>query len=134
MPGITGLFMLFVFSYVFWRYIKWRLFTEKQADTNNYNQEVVGEASYLKNLKSIAANGTNKGRITGLTAVLTPEPDNKYDSNAVRVDINGLQVGYLPAPTAKKHIKANKGTINCPAVIFGGEKDKPNYGVWLAYP
>ena len=27
---------------------------------------------------------------------LVPEPENKYDSNAVRVEIGGLHVGYLP--------------------------------------
>jgi hypothetical protein len=30
------------------------------------------------------------------TAVLIPEPENPYDSKAMRVEVGGLHVGYLP--------------------------------------
>lgn len=31
-----------------------------------------------------------------LPAQLIPEPDNKYDPNAIRVDVGGIAVGYIP--------------------------------------
>ena len=31
-----------------------------------------------------------------LSAELIPEPDNKYDPNAIRVDVGGITIGYVP--------------------------------------
>lgn len=32
----------------------------------------------------------------GLPAELVPEPDNKYDPNAIRVEVGGFLIGYIP--------------------------------------
>lgn len=96
--------------------------------------EPVGEASYQSNLRKLK-------RVTPLTAELQPEPRNKHDKNAVRVVVRKgwrtLLVGYLPRGLAKKYqpqiIAANKAgqTVELPARLYGGTRDKPHLGIWL---
>lgn len=133
MQGIIGIIILGIFSYLFWLFIKKTLFRTSPAAQYIYDQEVVGEASYQENLRTIVGNTKDEVHIHGLNAQLTHEPDNAYDRNAVKVEINGLLVGYLPRQAAKKHVNAGKGALQCPALIAGGGKEKPNFGVWLAY-
>lgn len=74
-------------------------------------------------------------------ASLIREPTNKHDPNAVKVVIDGKQVGYLPRAEAKiytavfKKLKLPADTIlNIPARIYGGyNPKKPDYGVWLDF-
>lgn len=132
MNGIIGIFFLTLFFYLFWKYIKARILP-KPSPTHSYTQEVVGEASYIDNLRKIVGTSGKEVRLEGLTATLVHEPDNQHDSNAVAIKINGMVVGYLPRAAAKKHIATIKDTITCPAIIIGGGKDRPNYGVWLSY-
>ncbi|MDE2100821.1 MAG: HIRAN domain-containing protein [Patescibacteria group bacterium] len=70
------------------------------------NVEVKGESHYLDTLNWLAANIVD---LDAITAALIPEPDNKYDKNAVRVDIflNGrnYKVGYLAAEEARPYSK-----------------------------
>jgi hypothetical protein len=69
--------------------------------------------------------------------VLVVESSNPYDRNAVRVDINGLQVGYLPRDDAKafrerlarEHLTAT--SYPCEAMIVGGWEGG-HFGVRLA--
>lgn len=65
-----------------------------------YDFDIVGEASYQENLEQIAGPKTEAGHEHECMAVLIPEPDNRYDRNAVRVDINSLTVGYIPKEIA----------------------------------
>lgn len=56
-----------------------------------YSVDVVGESNYVDNIRKIA-----RGRTESFAnATLVLEPDNRYDKNAVRVDISGLTVGYI---------------------------------------
>ena len=56
-----------------------------------YNVDVVGESNYVDNIRKIARGKTES--FSNATLVL--EPSNRYDKNAVRVDISGLTVGYI---------------------------------------
>jgi hypothetical protein len=66
-----------------------------------FNQEVVGESRYFRELRKLAGATSTGERET--TAVLVPEPDNKYDPNAIRVSIEGHMVGYLPREVAESY-------------------------------
>lgn len=62
------------------------------------------------------------------------EPTNKYDKNAVKVEINGLLVGYLPKGEALK-LKGVRVNKTVPALINGGwrnDDSEGSYGVKLA--
>lgn len=98
------------------------------------DQEIVGEASYQKNIRKIR-------RLNPLMVELQPERRNKHDKNAVRVVVRKgwryLVVGYLSRSAAQRWqpriIAANKAgqTVELPARLFGGTKQKPNYGIWI---
>lgn len=99
--------------------------------------EVKGESHYIKWLSKLTSSLKSEGNKAFGWAVLVPEPENKYDSNAVAVYINGGQVGYVPSETAKQIIghllnaKANHRAVYCTrATLYTG----PNggIGVWLS--
>lgn len=59
--------------------------------------EVSGEAYYRDGIGKIFRSlGRVEGGVTMQTAYLLPEPNNKYDRNAVRVVVLGEQVGHVP--------------------------------------
>jgi hypothetical protein len=57
------------------------------------------------------------------TAVLIPEPENPYDSKAMRVEVGGLHVGYLPRGSSVP-------PQSVPVLKWGA--DPPH--VWIAVP
>jgi rubrerythrin len=57
--------------------------------------EVVGESRYQGALWQIVGGFRHDPVRHAVNAVLLPEPDNRYDSNAVRVLVEGQLVGYL---------------------------------------
>lgn len=72
--------------------------------------EVSGEAYYRDGIGKIFRNlGRPEGGVTMQTAWLIPEPDNKYDPNAVRVVIMGEQVGHVPQEVSASITKACRG-------------------------
>ena len=103
---------------------------------------VVGESHYQRALH-LAASGRAAGdgfdRHIGVTAVLVPEPTNKWDRNAVRVDVvmgmQSLKVGYLSMDLAAEYqpelLKlARQGVLGtCDARIAGGGAKM--YGIYL---
>jgi len=54
---------------------------------------VAGESHYQDALRAISGQGEIRH---DTEARLIPEPDNPHDANAVRVEIDGAKVGYLP--------------------------------------
>lgn len=57
---------------------------------------VVGEAHYQANIEAVAGGRTELGPSTQyVTAMLVAEPTNRYDRDAVRVEVGGLCVGYI---------------------------------------
>jgi len=55
---------------------------------------VHGESFYQANIRRVAA--------VGKAVNLVPEPANPYDRNAVRVDVDGLTIGYIPRDQAER--------------------------------
>lgn len=99
-----------------------------------YIYNIVGEQAYQNNLKKIAGPKEEESKFFECQAKVSSDPFNQYDKNAVKVEINGLLVGYLSRGDAAK--LAGK-VINkiVPAVIDGGWKDADStgsYGVKLA--
>ncbi|AXQ21833.1 hypothetical protein BEN71_07045 [Acinetobacter wuhouensis] len=110
--------------------------TSINPNLNNisYAYNIVGEQSYQNNLKKIAGPKEEESKFFECYAKVSSEPFNQYDKNAVKVEINGLIVGYLSKGEA---VKLAGKVINktVPAVIDGGWKDEESagsYGVKLA--
>ena len=100
----------------------------------SYAYNIVGEQSYQNNLKKIAGPKEEESKFFECYAKVSSDPFNQYDKNAVKVEINGLLVGYLSkSEAAKLSSKVVNKTV--PAVIDGGWKDEEStgsYGVKLA--
>ncbi|XHS78567.1 HIRAN domain-containing protein [Burkholderiaceae bacterium UC74_6] len=106
---------------------------------SNYSLEVVGEASYQKNIVAIAGPRGEQSAQIFVDAAVVREDANPHDSLAVRVDIGGSVVGYLSRASARRWRKTvDHQRVSCPAVIRGGwdrgNDDRGNYGVWLQPP
>lgn len=101
-----------------------------------YQYDIVGEQSYQDNLKKIAGKKQVVSKEFETQARVVSEPNNKFDKNAIQVQINGLTVGYIPKKDAaiiSKQVKLVDRMI--PAVIVGGWKDhesEGSFGVKLA--
>ena len=98
---------------------------------SNYNTMAI-EVS--KELKKIAGPKEEESKFFECYAKVSSEPFNQYDKNAVKVEINGLLVGYLSKSEAAK-LAGKVVNKNVPAVIDGGWKDEEStgsYGVKLA--
>lgn len=109
-------------------------------DDGAFEGDVVGESHYQENLSSIAG-GSDEGAEYECVADLIPEPSNPHDNKAIRVDINGLTVGYIPADeTAEFHALMRGMRARCPALIVGGwergVRGRGHFGVRLdiGYP
>jgi hypothetical protein len=107
----------------------------------SYSVEVVGESAHQSALEAIAGGRTRDSARKHVDAVLILEDDNKYDPNAVRVEVAGKTVGYLSredAPAYRAHLAAlgqPKARGACHARIVGGWDrgvgDQGSYGVYL---
>jgi hypothetical protein len=112
-------------------------------DGGNRGLGVVGESHYQKALRMLA-----EGKVIGddfeqhlpALALLVPEPDNKWDHHAVRVDLikdgRAYKVGYIPGARAGEYqpellfLKRAGFAGTCRAYITGGGRDR-HYGVYL---
>lgn len=100
----------------------------------SYIYNIVGEQSYQNNLKKIAGPKEEESKFFECYAKVSSEPFNQYDKNAIKVEINGLLVGYLSRGEAAK-LAGKVVNKTVPAVIDGGWKDEEStgsYGVKLA--
>lgn len=62
-----------------------------------FSQQVAGESHYEKALQRLAGRGTGEREVI---ALLERDPRNRYDANAIKVLIDGNQVGFLPREDA----------------------------------
>ena len=99
---------------------------------------VVGESQYQDAIKDVVKDLLRDGDRYETTAVLTGEPNNPHDANAIAVYLEGGgMVGYLPRDEALAYqpllqrLAKQKKVAACRALIFGGTKDKPSWGVFL---
>ncbi|GAA5210514.1 HIRAN domain-containing protein [Microbacterium kyungheense] len=94
--------------------------------------EVSGEAYYRDGIGKIFRSlGRPEGGVTMQTAWLIPEPDNKYDPNAVRVVVMGEQVGHVPQEVSASVMRACRGVgrgnvATVPARVWARNDD----GTW----
>ena len=113
---------------------------EISQNTNgiDYTFEIVGESFQRDHLVQLIKKhkAIEVGEIY-TTATLELEPSNDFDPNAVKVLVEGLQVGYIPksfSESATDHIKSlGKTTLEVPARL-GWDTDNPQplIGVMLA--
>jgi hypothetical protein len=91
---------------------------------------VVGESHYQEVLKSLLATARSN-RI--VTVGVEPEPDNPFDSKAIRVfdPATGKTLGYLPRGTTGFVRLLKDHGIWCNAELKGGTSDKPSIGLVL---
>lgn len=74
------------------------LFKQKK----HYSFDVAGLQYYQENLSKI-------GKLDKNTRIeVIPEPENKHDKNAIKVLVDGLEIGHVPA----KQCKLVKGVLN----------------------
>lgn len=88
---------------------------------------VVGESHYQAALEAVAQGRTVDGcRVSRVMAQLVREPRNVHDRNAVRVDVGGRPVGYVPREIAPRlhhvldHLTAHGFPATCRAELTGG--------------
>lgn len=112
------------------------------AGDGSFGQEVVGESFNQDALNTLCGGKCEEGHELECRAVLTPEPANPYDRNAVMVTVNGHKVAHLGRQDAKRFhaqmmaLGAGPGqSAECGAVINGGwirkTGDEGHYGVEL---
>ena len=104
--------------------------------TGDETLEVVGESNYQEALWKIVG-GRRRDRVRhDVAAVLLPEPDNRFDANAIKVLIDGNLVGYLsrqdavaygPGLLALMNESAN-GLVALDATIVGGGQRSDGHG------
>ena len=99
-------------------------------DGVDYNYDVVGESFQRDHLTALirAHNAFESGEIYS-TAVLELEPMNPFDSNAVKVVVEGTQVGYIPkfdSPAVTEMVKkSGKSSYEVP-VRIGWDTNSPS--------
>jgi len=107
-------------------------------DGVDYNYDVVGESFQRDHLTALirAHNAFESGEIYS-TAVLELGPTNPFDPNAVKVVVEGIQVGYIPkfdSPAVTQMVKkSGKSSYEVP-VRIGWDTNSPSplIGVRLA--
>jgi len=104
----------------------------------DYNYDVMGESFQRDHLVSLVKSheAFNTGEILA-TAILEPEPTNPFDSTAVKVVIEGVQVGYIAKFDSGKVTemirRSGKKQYEVPAHIgFDTESSQPLIGVRIA--
>lgn len=109
-----------------------------------FEVDVVGESNYQEALAAIAGGVTREGADHATIATLVREPNNRYDPNAVRVDIDGRTVGYLSRDDAESYCAQLAAfgnpllVVTTDALILGGWNrgggDTGMFGVRLDLP
>jgi len=107
--------------------------------------EVMGESYYLKSFERLFGPRQARGIDEERTAHLVLDDANPHDNQAVRVEIEGHQVGHLSRADARQFRAAviaggliQYRRFSCAAAIRGGwdngDGDKGHYGVRLDLP
>ena len=99
-------------------------------DGVNYNYDVVGESFQRDHLTALirAHNAFDTGVIFS-TAVLELEPTNPFDQYAVKVVVEGTQVGYIPkfdSPAVTEMIKKSGKSVFEVPVRIGWDTNSPS--------
>jgi HIRAN domain len=98
---------------------------------------VAGESYRLGELRSLCGELAENGYLLPVEARFVREPLNPYDSNAWRVEVAGVHVGYarreLAAVLSEALDPVKCSSFNVCGLLRGGSFDAPNIGVhvWL---
>jgi hypothetical protein len=98
---------------------------------------VAGESYRQEELRQVLAAAADDGPGRLVTAQLVREPTNPHDPDAVRVEVGGAHVGYLPAALARSShglvdaLHQSGRPATCRAELTGGTGGKPNVGITL---
>jgi hypothetical protein len=85
---------------------------QNQRDLSDfYSYDIVGEQSYQENIKRIAGEKQEVSKAFETRARVVSEPNNSFDKNALKVQINALTVGYIPKKDASSVSKQVKKLI-----------------------
>ncbi len=103
---------------------------------------VAGESHYQEALRALTGNDGSEPVRQEVEAVLTPEPENRYDPNAVKILIAGRHVGYLPREDAAAYRpmlerlteRGRRGACEAMVSARGGTPGASNIGVFLRLP
>lgn len=113
----------------------------KLEGSGDFDFDIVGESKYQQNLLAIAGPKTEDGCEIEREATLHREPGNPHDANAIRVDIHGKTVGYIPrgdaAAIAPIMDKRGIAIVRVDALVIGGWSRKGSegsFGVKLDMP
>lgn len=106
--------------------------------TRTFNVIVVGVSNYQKALGKVCHNKCDDGLEMFVRANIVPEEGNPYDSNAVRIEVEGETVGYLSRENALKWrgkmiSEGISEAVACPAKIKWDRNAFAlgSYGIWL---
>lgn len=109
---------------------------------NQFYIDVAGESFYPDSFAALCGARTRDGIALPARAQLTLDDENIHDKNAVKVTVDGYQVGHLPREAAKAFRRSVRyGALSehevfeCAALISGGWDrgggDAGNFGVKL---
>lgn len=152
--GLLPLILLVILVYVLWRYFKAKTKArgtsqQVQAPTpaftwparDEYEFEVVGESHYQRALQTLAGEHGDDAAELLTTAMVVPYDTNKYDDKAVKVLIDGYEVGHLSRDDARSYRRRLAGKklgmvpAQCGALVMGGfigrDGTRASYGVRL---
>lgn len=104
--------------------------------------DVVGESHYQDALRQIAGGYRRDSQTLAVTAAIALDPDNQFDPHAVRVEIDGQTVGFIPAKQAHRvgGFMRDQGvdSAGVEAQVRGGwrtnQYDQGHFGVRLKMP
>ena len=110
----------------------------RSFSTRDFSLGIVGESNYQKTLTDAKRNVKNYRGVAHIKVVLSMEPENQYDPNAIVVTTEQQEtIGYLSRDDAKKYQEAFKlwastsRSIHCQAKLLGGEGRRKHIGAWL---
>jgi hypothetical protein len=119
--------------------------TFKLKGDGHFETEVVSELDYQDNFALVFGSPPAHGEALHVEAVLVSEADNPSDPNAVRVDVAGHVLGYLPRAVARRYtgyvsrlgMAASVATL-ADAKVFGIRREihsvKVDYAIRLDLP
>ncbi|MEY8096534.1 HIRAN domain-containing protein [Falsihalocynthiibacter sp. S25ZX9] len=112
------------------------------TDLKSFPFNVVGEINYQDALEEIASGYRRDSQAFPTNAIMVLDPENRFDPNAVRVEIDRQTIGYLPREEAKRigGMMRDQGVtaVTVEAQIRGGwrtnQHDQGHFGVRLKIP
>ena len=106
--------------------------------TRDFAVEIVGESNYQDALRQSKHEVKDYGGKAYITAIVVREPENKFDTGAVKVMNGQLEtIGYLSREVAAKYgpslelWEAEGYSLRCQAVLVGGTGRRKDIGAWL---